>query len=105
MMTELVLIWLGSLAALASVAMVVPMDPLTDMIVPFVAAILWGAVSLSSTNVIISDNADPPVTISLQIVMWLALMFALCCVVFGIYQLIHQPASEAEGAANSDFLN
>jgi hypothetical protein len=103
MITESVLIWFGSLAALASVGMFVDMDPTTNLIIPWVAALLWGVQSLFASNVIISNDVDPPVTTSMETLSIVALVFAGCCAVFGLYQLVARPAAEAtEGAANSE---
>lgn len=91
--SELVYVWLGSVAVLASVGMFLPLDRFSEIVLPFVAAMLWGVVSLLSLDVLAGDSLQ---SIEMMPVFWLTGMFALGSAVLGIYYLIRSPAEELE---------
>lgn len=102
MIGELTFIWLGSVAVLASVGVFVSMDPTTDTLMPFIAAVIWGAFGLVGFDVAITDT-NPPVTTSAGPVAYLGFMFAFMAMAFGIWQLVTKPAKEMETATEDPF--
>ncbi len=84
------------LAGIASVGMAVRIDPTADLLMPFVAALLWGAVGLSAFDVVVDATFGDVVTRPITPLAWLGIGFALLATLFGIYQLISKPAEELE---------
>ena len=94
--SELIYVWLGSVAVLASIGMFLPLDRFSEIVLPFVAAILWGVLSLLSLDVLAGDSLQ---SIEIMPVFWLSGMFALGAAVLGIYYLIRSPTEELEERA------
>lgn len=101
MISDLALVWLGSVAVLASIGVLVPMDRLTNIIIPWVAAIWWGATGLSAGEVAISDT-DPVVTADFQPVLWLGVVMAFVCVMLGLYEIVAGTAKTIGDAGEPD---
>lgn len=93
--TELVLVWLGSMAVLANAAMFLRLDRTTNMIIPFVAAFLWGVVAISSFDVIVTDS-DPLQSVSMTPVVYLSIAFSMTSALFGVYEFISGSAKDVE---------
>jgi len=91
--SELIYIWLGSVAVLASIGMFVPMDGFSELVLPFVSAILWGVVSLLSLDVLAGDSLE---SIEIMPIFWLAGAFAMASAVLGVYYLVRTPAKEVD---------
>lgn len=103
-MTELVLITLLVLAALASIGVIVPMDRTSDIIMPFIASALWGVAGMSAFDVILLSTSNPVRSTEILPVAYLGVGFALISAVLGVYELIVQPAKEVEDAADSELM-
>lgn len=102
-MTELVLIWLGTVAVLASVGVMLPADRkdgFTEMLLPFVAAILWVAVAFGASDVLPTAASSRT---SIMPLFWLAAMFAMLMLVLGIYAVVKQPAQELQDRSDGRF--
>lgn len=97
-MTQLTVIWLGTLAAIATTAMFLPVaDRWTQVIIPFLASLLWGMFALSSGSVhaqAFGDAAEPMTPL-----VYLGVAFAMATLVYGVYDLvvgIGKQAAEAD---------
>lgn len=103
-MTQLLLIFIGSLATLATIGMFVDFgDDATRILVGFVAALLWGIFGLSSFDVIIADSAavirsEPVVPLA-----YLGIGFAMVLTAFWLYKLMQVLANET-GATDMERL-
>lgn len=96
------LVFIGTLATLASLTLFVPdrmMDSATALIMPWIAAILWAVLGLSSFNVMVgAKSLVEPITRPILPVAYLGIGFAMIAALFGMYRLIKAPATEVEDA-------
>jgi len=99
-MTELTLIWLGSIATLATIGMFVDFgDEATGVLISFSASILWGWFGMSAFDVIIDDAATVSEPISPLAYMGLA--FGAVIGLLSLYRLIRAIGSET-GATEAE---
>lgn len=97
-MTELTLLFLGSLATLSTIGIFQEFDERwTQVLVTFFTAVLWGMFGLSSYDVVIDDAA----TVSEPIMPFVVLGIGLAAMItlLGFYQLLK---SFGEETAESD---
>lgn len=92
---ELALLFLGTLAVLASIGLFVDFGDETDLLVAFAAALLWAVFGLSAMDVSVSafhpsDGIDQFV--------FLGLGLAFVCVLFGVWRLYESLNRGAEEA-------
>jgi len=93
-MTEFTLVFIGTLATLASVGMFAPMDGFTEIVLPFVAALLWGVVAFGAFEVIpLADESGA--TVEIMPLVWMAAGFAALSTLLGIYAVLTVTAEEA----------
>lgn len=97
-MSELILVWLGTVATATSAAMFLPrerVDAFTAMVLPFVAAFLWFVVAFGSLDVIVTDS-DPLQSIEVMPLFWLAGSFGVLSALVGIYAVVKRPAEDID---------
>lgn len=93
--TELTLVWLGSLATLATIGMFVEFgDDATQVIVSFAASILWGLFGMSGFDVIVDDAAT--VSTPIYSLAYLGIGFSLVIALFALYGLFEVLRGETE---------
>lgn len=93
---QLMVVFIGSLATIASIGMFVQFGDETDLLVPFIAAILWGTDGLLSFDVIVTSTdavtrSEPQMSIAI-----LFIGFGLVCALYGVWQIFKAPAREME---------
>lgn len=95
-LTELLLVWLGSVALLATYGLFYNFrDRWTQLLVEFGAAILWALFAISSMNVIVPSGASTPVTEPMTMLVYLGIGFALVTFVYGLFDLMTGIGAEA----------
>jgi len=93
--TSLTLVWLGSVAVLATMGLFYQFrDQWTGILVEFVAAVLWATFSLSAMNVVVSDT-NPPVTEPMLPLTYIGTAFALLTFLFAISDLVQTIRGDA----------
>lgn len=97
-MTQLAVLFIATLAAVATAGMFVDVaDRWTEVIIPFLASLFWGAAGLSSFNVhtqAFGNSAEPMLPL-----VYLFIGLAMATGVYGLVDLlvgIGEQASEAE---------
>jgi hypothetical protein len=106
-MTQLTLLLLAALATLATVGMLLDLDRDTQMIIPFLAAILWAFEGLAAWDVIVSTevvNGDI-VTVSEPILplVYLGIGMAMATASYGIWYLMEGVAKQSDDAFSDSF--
>lgn len=92
-MTELGLLFIGFLATLATLGLFADFrdeqgrpDRATQVLVAFLAAVLWGTFGLSASDVYVDDAAS--VAEPLEPLFWLGVIMALLVGLYAIYELL-----------------
>lgn len=102
-MTELTLIWMGSLATLATIGMFVDFgDNATGVIVSFVASILWGFFGISSFDVVIADDAS--VSEPILPLAYLGIGLGVVIGIFTFYRLVRAVGRESGATEAQGFI-
>lgn len=104
-MTQAALLFIGALATLATLGIFVDFrdadgnpDRATSVIVPMLAAILWGAFALSSSDVIVRDTSFASASEPITPLFWLGVMFALLLGLYGVHELFFATYEETVNA-------
>lgn len=102
-MTELGLLFIGGLATLATLGLFVDFqddegnpDRATNILVGFLAAVLWGTFGLSASDVYVDDAAE--VAEPLEPLFWLGILLALLTGIFAIWMLLKAIYTESTEA-------
>lgn len=96
-MTELLLVWVGSVALLATYGLFYQFrDRWTAILVEFGASVLWGLFAVSAMDVIVPSGASTPVSASMDMLVYLGIGFALVTFVYFLYDLLAGIGAEAE---------
>lgn len=99
MMTELLLVWLGTVALLATLGLFYRFgDRWTALLVEFTAAILWSFFAVSAMNVVVPSGASEPATASMDMLVYLGIGFALITFLYAVYDLLVGLGAEANEA-------
>lgn len=99
-MTPLVLVFMGSLATLATLGLFVGrFDAATRALTGFVGAITWGLVGLSAFDVIVTTHVDPPTSEPILPLAYLGIGLAAVVALFAIKELFAVLQSETEAAS------
>jgi len=94
-LTSLSLVWLGSVALLATLGLFYQFgDQWTGVLVEFVAAVLWAMFALSGMNVVVSDT-NPPATEPMMPLVYLGVGFALLTFLFAMSDLLQTLRGDA----------
>jgi len=95
-MTELTVVWLGSLATLTTVGLFYQFgDRWTALLIEFGGAMLWSLFAVSSMNVIVTDGVAPPVSEPMLPLVYLGIGMALVTFLFALYDLFKGVSAEA----------
>lgn len=99
--SDLVLVWLGTVGLVASIGMFVQMDDrATNMLIPFIAAIVWGLFMMAGFDVAYTESGE---TATMWPVVALGGGFAMSSLAFGIYELLYGTAKEVDENMDSIF--
>jgi uncharacterized membrane protein YuzA (DUF378 family) len=104
-MTQLALVFLGSLATLATIGMFVNVfDRWTSLLVTFLAAILWATFGLSSFDVIVRDAAYASASEPITPLAYLGIGLAMIIGVYGLADLVMGVGEEASDTDMSEVM-
>lgn len=93
--TDLTLVWLGSVALLATLGLFYEFrDQWTGVLVEFVATVLWAMFALSGMSVVVSDT-NPPASEPMMPLVYLGLGFAVLTLLFAINDLVNTLRADA----------
>lgn len=94
-LTDLTLIWLGTVALLATLGLFYEFgDQWTGVLVEFVAAVLWAMFAISAMNVAVGDT-NPPATEPMMPLVYVGLALALLTFLFAMSDLVHTLRGDA----------
>lgn len=105
-LTELTLVFLGSLATVLSGAgLFGPFtDDATNVIMSFAGALLWGAFSISSNDVVVHAGADGLVSEPMLPLVYLGLGFSIIVGLFTMLQLLRVVQDETESTTEESIM-
>lgn len=110
-MTELGLLFMGGLATLATLGLFADFrdadgrpDRATQVLVAFLAAVLWGAFGLSANDVIVRDTSFATASEPIQPLFWLGVLMALLVAVYAIWMLFKAVFTESTEAADMELI-
>lgn len=104
-MTELTLVFLGSLATLTTIGMFVDVfDRWTSLLVTFLASILWATFGLSSFDVIVRDAAYASASEPITPLAYLGIGMAMIIGVYGMADLVVGISEEASDTDTSEVM-
>lgn len=96
-MTELLLVWLGSVAVLASYGLFYTFaDRWSGLVVELAATVLWSVFAIAAMDVIVPSGASTPVSEPVMLFTYLGIAFALITFSYFLYDLLAGIGSEAE---------
>lgn len=105
-MTQLVLVFLASLASFATVlagwmVMNAPrVDRWTRAVVTLGGAILWGIVGISSFDVVVTSHVNPPVSEPILPMAYVGIALSMLIGLYGLYDLLVGIGEEARNTAD-----
>lgn len=93
--TSLTLVWLGSVALLATLGLFYQFsDQWTGVLVEFVAAVLWAMFAVSSMNVAVTDT-NPPASEPMMPLVYLGIGLAVLTLLFAVSDLVQTIQGDA----------
>lgn len=101
--TELTLVFIATLATLATVGMFLNFaDRWTELLVTFAASLLWGVVGMSSFDVIVRDTSFATASEPIEPLVYLGFGFAGIIAIYGLHDLLVGVRDEASDADLED---
>jgi len=93
--TSLTLVWLGSVALLATLGMFYQFgDQYTGVLVEFLAAVLWAMFAVSGMDVLVTDT-NPPVSEPMMPLVYLGIGLAMLTLLFALSDLVQTIRGDA----------
>lgn len=96
--TSLVLVWLGTVALLATLGLFYQFrEPWTGVLVGFAASVLWAFFAVASLSVTVGEG-NPPAVEEMTMLVYLGIGFAVLTFLFAVYDLLDTLRADAADA-------
>lgn len=108
-MTELGLLFIGTLATMATLGIFVDFrdsdgapDRATSVLVAFLGGVLWAVFAVSSNDVIVRSSSVATSSEPIEPLFWLGVLMAMLVGIYAIYSLLKAFYAETAGTADAD---